>query len=105
MLTIQELKFETTTVLALSGRLDGQTGPSLDAVIPESGSVVLDLSDLSYVSSAGLRSILQALKKTKSSGGSLSLCSIQQAVMKLLELSGFLSLVSTYPDREGALNA
>lgn len=105
MLTIQELKFETTTVLALNGRLDGQTGPSLDEVIPDSGLVVLDLSELSYVSSAGLRSILQALKKTKSTGGSLRLCSIQPTVLKLLELSGFLSLVSTYPDREGALNA
>ena len=104
MLTIQELKLETSTVLALNGRLDVQTGPSLDAVIPESGSVILDLSELSYVSSAGLRSILQALKKTKSASGSLRLCSIQPAVLKLLELSGILSLVSTYPDREGALN-
>jgi len=104
MLTIQELKLETSTVLALNGRLDVQTGPSLDAVIPESGSVILDLSELSYVSSAGLRSILQALKKTKSDGGSLRLCSIQPTVLKLLELSGILSLVSTYPDRVGALN-
>jgi anti-sigma B factor antagonist len=103
MLTIQEVQIETTTVLALNGRLDVQTGPSLDAVIPQSGSVLLDLSELSYVSSAGLRSILQALKKTKSSGGVLRLCSIQPTVMKLLELSGFLSLVSTYPDRDSAL--
>ena len=103
MLTIQEVQIETTTVLALNGRLDVQTGPSLDAVIPESGPVLLDLSELSYVSSAGLRSILQALKKAKSSGESLRLCSIQPTVMKLLELSGFLSLVSTYPDRDSAL--
>lgn len=103
MLTIQEVQIETTTVLALNGRLDVQTGPSLDAVIPESGPVLLDLSELSYVSSAGLRSILQALKKAKSSGASLRLCSIQPTVLKLLELSGFLSLVSTYPDRDSAL--
>ena len=105
MLTIKESQIGAVTILECSGRLDVLTGPTLDAKIPESGILVLDMAELDYVSSAGLRSILQALKKLQPKGGSLRLSSLQPDVHRLLELSGFLSLVKSYPDMDSAAKA
>ena len=105
MLTIKESQIGLVTILECAGRLDVLTGPALDAKIPESGILVLDLAELNYVSSAGLRSILQALKKLQLKGGSLRLSSLQPDVQRLLELSGFLSLVKSFPDKDSAAKA
>ena len=105
MLTVQESQIGAATILECSGRLDVLTGPTLDAKIPEGGIVVLDMAGLNYVSSAGLRSILQALKKLQLKKGSLRLSSLQPDVQRLLELSGFLSLVKSFPDKDSAAKA
>ncbi|NDI17045.1 MAG: anti-sigma factor antagonist [Verrucomicrobia bacterium] len=88
MLTVKESQIGAAIILECSGRLDVVTGPTLDAKIPDGGVVVLDMAELNYVSSAGLRSILQALKKLQPKGGSLRLSSLQPDVQRLLELSG-----------------
>lgn len=105
MLTVNESQIGAATILECSGRLDVVTGPTLDAKIPDGGVVVLDMAELNYVSSAGLRSILQALKKLQPKGGSLRLSNLQPDVHRLLELSGFLSLVKSYPDKDSAAKA
>lgn len=78
----------------LSGRLDGLTAPdhekALQEVLASAGSAVtLDLADLSYVSSAGLRVLLSAAKTAKARGTSITLAHPQPAVMEVLRLSGF----------------
>ena len=105
MLTIKESQIGAVTILECAGRLDVLTGPALDAKIPDGGIVVLDMAELNYVSSAGLRSILQALKKLQLKAGSLRLSSLQPDVQRLLELSGFLSLVKSFPDKVSAAKA
>ena len=105
MLIVKESQIGVATILECSGRLDVVTGPTLDAKIPDGGVVVLDMAELNYVSSAGLRSILQALKKLQPKGGSLRLSNLQSDVHRLLELSGFLSLVKSYPDKDSAAKA
>jgi len=105
MLTIKESLIGAVTILECAGRLDVLTGPALDAKIPDDGVVVLDMAELNYVSSAGLRSILQALKKLQLKDGSLRLSSLQPDVHRLLELSGFLSLVKSFPDKDSAAKA
>jgi anti-anti-sigma factor len=105
MLTVKDSQIGVATILECSGRLDVVTGPILDAKIPDGGVVVLDMAELNYVSSAGLRSILQALKKLQPKGGSLRLSSLQPDVQRLLELSGFLSLVKAFPDKDSAAKA
>ena len=105
MLTIKESQIGTVTILECAGRLDVLTGPALDAKIPDCGIVVLDMAELNYVSSAGLRSILQALKKLQLKAGSLRLSNLQPDVQRLLELSGFLSLVKSFPDKDSAAKA
>ena len=82
----------TIRTICLSGRMDTVTAPELEAAI-ESGSdniqsLVLDMSDLTYTSSAGLRVLLRAQKKMQARGG-VKLLHVQPDVMDILEMTGF----------------
>jgi anti-anti-sigma factor len=59
---------------------------------------LLDLSDLVYTSSAGLRVFLTFAKRVKNAGGQLVLCAVQPAVYKVLEMSGFTQILTLVPD-------
>lgn len=96
-------------IIAIEGRLDGATAPQLDAKIKnffESGgqSLVFDFGQLDYLSSAGLRCILQAVKKSAATGGRITACGARPAVREILEISGFLGILKLCPDRAAALS-
>jgi anti-sigma B factor antagonist len=82
------------SVVSVVGRIDTQTSPDFQSGMTElvsggSSKIVLDCSDLEYVSSAGLRVILMAAKAAKAAGGDLKCCSMQDMVKKVFEISGF----------------
>lgn len=106
---ITETQINSTTVLALSGRLDGLASPVVDQKIEAllaAGvrSVAFDCSGLAYVSSAGLRSFLTAAKKMKTAGGRTSFAALTPAVHEVFELSGFLTVLAIYPTAAAAAN-
>lgn len=106
---ITESQLNTSTVLALSGRLDGLASPALDQKVDAllaSGtrSLVFDCSALNYVSSAGLRSFLTAAKKVKAVNGRASFAALTPAVHEVFELSGFLTVLAIYPTAAAAAN-
>jgi anti-sigma B factor antagonist len=94
-------------VVELAGRLDQATAAQFDAKIAAlpAGNVVLDLAKLDYISSAGLRSVLGALKRLGAAGGKLALAAPSPAVSELFEISGFVTLVTIYPSRAEAIAA
>lgn len=106
-----ELKTETrgnALVLAVSGSLDALTAPELgDAISTQlrdgNTNLVADLSELDYTSSAGLRVMLNGVKEARQKGGDLRLAAIQPNVKKVLDLSGFMSIMKTFPDVDGAV--
>ena len=105
---ITETKHASATVLALAGRLDGLASPALekqvDAVFASGAKVlVLDLSNLAYVSSAGLRVFLTAAKKFKSAGGRATFATLPASIREVFELSGFLSVLDVRADVASAL--
>ena len=82
---------DTDGTIAVSGELDTHTAPQLAehlAGIAEGTAVVLDLSGTTFISSAGLSTILNAQRQLSSSGGSLRVASPTVAVARLIELSG-----------------
>lgn len=100
------------TVIALSGELDSSTAPiaqnGLDELLPASGTVLLDLSGMSYMSSAGLRVLLLAHRQAKRTGVSLALAGITDGVRDIMSATGFLEffvVVDTVADAVGALRA
>lgn len=88
---IAQSKDGSTTVLRISGRLDTNTAPELDAYLKANaaeGGLELDLSDLDYVSSAGLRVIL-ALHKAMANKGGFRITHTKDAVLEVFEATGF----------------
>lgn len=75
---------------ALNGRLDTNTAPELEAELTLDGvsEVVFDLTDLEYISSAGLRIFLAAQKKMMASGGKVVLMAPNDMVRSVLDITG-----------------
>jgi len=67
--------------------------------------LLLNIKEVSFISSAGLRSILVAAKLLKNSKGQMKICNANESVKRVLETSGFTSLVSLYGDENEALAA
>ena len=80
--------------VALDGRLDTTTAPEFEGFIADNydgkGSIVIDCEKLSYISSAGLRVLLAAQKKTK---GAMKLTNVCELVMEVFEMTGFADIL------------
>lgn len=95
-------------IMTIKGRMDAITAVEFDR---ETGDVIgrgekliiIDLSGLDYISSAGLRSMLSASKKLKGEGGDIILTSLKDVVRDVFEISGFSSILPIYESVETAL--
>ena len=65
--------------------------------------LIVDCTSLEYVSSAGLRVLLQGGRSAQRAGISFALCALRPAVREVFELSGFNRLMGVHPDRAAAL--
>jgi anti-anti-sigma factor len=78
--------------IALAGRLDTHTAPelekTLDGVLAKKGiaRLVFELSQLQYLSSAGIRSFIRARKAIEPGGGKVAIVNPQPAVKKVLDI-------------------
>ncbi len=94
-------------VIRASGRIDTVSAPDFEKRMTEEIGkgecrFVIDFSDLEYISSAGLRSLLFAAKQLKGKGGSLLLCGLKGMVKEVFDLSGFTALFSVSESLEEA---
>jgi len=97
-------------ILSPAKRIDSTTAQAFEegvlALVTKLGNkVILDLSDLDYISSAGLRVILTTAKHVKSSGGNLTLCGLEGGVKQVMEASGFDSVFGVHSSIDDALAA
>lgn len=88
-----------TLTLVLNGRLDTTTSPILaEEITPEAlaeiNELVLDLAGIDYVSSAGLRVILDAQKKMNQKKGKMTLIKVNESVMEVFEMTGFTDILT-----------
>lgn len=83
--------------VAIEGRLDTTTAPELekcfDTILEEVTELVLDMTDLEYVSSAGLRVILKA-QKAMARRGEMRLVGVNESVMEVFEITGFCDILT-----------
>jgi len=95
------------TILAISGRVDSATAKTMDAeltkLIPSDKKIVLDLKDVEFISSAGVRAIVKALKTAKKSRGGLKLASIPGHINEVLQMLGMMELMEAYPSADEAI--
>ncbi|MGB9723819.1 MAG: anti-sigma factor antagonist [Chloroflexia bacterium] len=96
--------------LSPQGRLDAAHAPQLEQMLREAlegkpPALIVDLAQVTYLSSSGLRALLVAAKQLHRSGGHLVLCCPRPAVARVLRLTGFMEILPVYPTREAALKA
>lgn len=80
--------------LSVTGRIDTSTAPLFEErllgyLTSEGRSVLVDLTDVDFISSAGLRVFLMGAKKIKGSATKLVLCELSDNVRKVFDMSGF----------------
>ena len=107
-MNISVSEVESVTVVSFEGYLDTNTAPDaqtrLDGLIDGGETnILIDFSDLEYISSAGLRVLLITGKRLGSSGGNLRLCNLNETVREVFEMSGFSTIFSVFDHRAEAL--
>ena len=95
-------------VLPLKGEIDLHVSPSLTASLNEMiekkpKRVVVDLSDVSYIDSAGLAALIQAMQKVEGYGGKFMLAGLQETVRSIFEISRLDQVFQIFPDAGAAL--
>ena len=107
---IQEPKTGDVIVVALQGHLDTVSSQPLEdrlrALIEEGArQIVLDLAQLEYVNSSGLKAILVTAKSLETQNGRLVLCGLSPNVHMIFEMIGFTRILTILPGREEALRS
>jgi serine/threonine-protein kinase RsbW len=101
---------EAPQVFGLSGRLDASgTDQELERVRTAIGNgvrhILLDMGDVSFMSSSGLRALLLLRKDVLARNGVLRLCALQPQVLEVFSITGFTQVFAIHRTREDALAA
>ena len=96
-------------LLVLSGRLGAESAPTLEAAIAAAigrGQVrlVVDLSGVDYVSSAGLTAMQHVAARCAEAQGALAFCGLGEVVSMTVDLAGLASQLPIEPSRDLALS-
>ena len=103
-----ELRHENIiTTISVKGSVDALTAAELTNTMNkqvEDGHVnlVVDLTGLAFMSSAGLRSLLGAVKESRSHGGDLRIVSTNPGIDKVLKMSGFHNIAKVFTSQADA---
>jgi len=105
---IHTAKEGKATVVQLQGKVDATSAPSVEqalvGVIDQGEKkLVVDCASLDFISSAGLRSLLLAVKKMKAAGGVIALAALQPHVKEVFDISGFSSLFVIHGSKADAI--
>ncbi len=109
-LSIVVEEMHRVNLLVVSGRVDSNTSPKLSEHLTrqiDSGAMnlLVDLQEVEYMSSAGLRELVSALKRVKKDGGDLRLVSPSPRVKEVLDLAGLTTLFEIFDDRVKAVGS
>ncbi len=96
-MTINKISDGEKLTLAITGRLDTNSSPKLEAELRQSVDGVtelfFDFSEVEYISSAGLR-VLLAAQKVMNRQGSMKLIGVSDEVMEVFEITGFADMLT-----------
>lgn len=96
-MNIEKVLKANELTLILDGRLDTATSPKLEeelkAVLGDLKKLVLDFTNLEYISSAGLRVLLMA-QKAMSKQGEIIILNVNETVMEVFEITGFADMLT-----------
>jgi anti-sigma B factor antagonist len=110
---LRSLQIHGVTVVGLKGDLDAAAAKQVkerltdlilaDYVANGRARIVVDLGEVPYVDSSGLAALITAMKQTRTTGGDLKLCGLQDEVRAILEMTGLITQLEVHADREAAV--
>lgn len=104
-----EVRYEgALTVVAVSESVDALTAPDLTRLLSEQiagghCNLVVDLTRVEFMSSAGLRTLLGGVKEARTAGGDLRIASTNPGIDKVLKMSGFNNVAKVFTSSGEAL--
>ena len=112
-MTLSPRRYANAVVLSVTGRLDQDTCDAfradlmvhVEATARDSGAIILDLTGLEYVSSAGLRCFMLASRQAKAQHGRIVVAALQPMVAEIFEISHFNLVFQVFPQVREALGA
>jgi anti-sigma B factor antagonist len=95
-------------VVPLKGEIDLHVSPTVtaalnDVIDKKPDRLVVDLSEVSYIDSAGLAALIQAMQKVEGYGGKFRLSGLQETVRSIFEISRLDQVFQIFPDSDTAL--
>lgn len=108
---LQPEEHEHLLVISVMGRVDGMNTREFKAGLEQTtksydgSAVVLDFEGLSYISSAGLRSILLVAETLNQRSKKLALCSLPHSILEIIQTTGFDNIIDVYMSRASAIDA
>ena len=99
---------QSVSIMNVKGRVDSNTAPELDSALEnllknEKNKIVLNLKAVDYLSSAGLRALVKALKEAQQSGGNLHLAAVSEPIEVVLRTVGMLQMFKMYSSEQEAM--
>jgi len=107
-MNITERDVQGISVYVLEGRIDTQGAVDLDLALQSAVSegehkMILDMADVRYINSSGLRTMADVLTKNKEAGGDLKLVAMNRKVVRVFRIIGFDKFFSIYDKLETAV--
>ncbi len=107
-MNITEREQNGVTIFALEGRVDSEGAVDLDLALQAATSedkykLVLDMSQVRYINSAGLRTLADILTQCQHNEGDLKLVDLNPKVQRVMQIIGFDKFFSIYPAVDDAL--
>jgi len=107
---ITEKIIEEVHIISISGRIDTITSKDLEAKLKEAieerkEKIIINLAEVDYISSVGLRVLLAALKGQKQNQGSIPLVSLQPFVQNIFKITGLDKMFQIFPTDEAAFQS
>lgn len=98
---------DNVVIVTVTGRVDSATATILDKelekIVHGNKRIVLDLKDVAYLSSAGVRAIVKMLRNEQKTGGDVKLACMPHIVAETLETVGMMELLKSYSTVEEAI--
>jgi anti-anti-sigma factor len=109
-MNITEQQIGDVVVARLEGQLDAATAPTASSKLnslasAEAVQLILDLSDVSYMSSAGIRVLQGVIREVRRQSGDVRLAGVQPLVKRTLEFVGLVPVLKVYDDVAAALSS
>lgn len=104
---IQVRTIDQVTVVAMTGEIDGNSAPEAQAqILPlaqPNAKIILDLHNVPFMSSAGLRLLLVIYRALAGNDGKVALVGLSEEIADTMSLTGFLDFFSHYDSLEAGL--